>query len=849
MNNFLQKNIYIIIAVAFWSFNTYSQCASHIPYLGNDTIICANASFTLNGYPNALGYTWSNGDSVSSISVDSPGGYWCQSIFMDSTNLVQNGDFELGDTLFSSAHTYGNFAGGNPLQLLWGAGQYAIATNPNSTHSGFASCTDHTSGSGNMMVVNGATTPNMTIWCQTISVTPNTNYFFSAWFTSVHSSNPAQLSFTADGVALGTNISLSSTTCLWQNFAQTWSSGPSQNSVTICITNQVLGGGGNDFAIDDIYFAEECVMVDSIQVNMVGPTVNLGPDTTICIGDTAYFDITDTISSTAYTWSNGPTTPTLAIDSAFTGLIATATNNGCTDADTINISILDTPNVVFPNDTTMCTGSHVILNMNAPQASYLWHNNYTGSGFYANQAGTIWGQASNMCGTSSDTMIITLESPIPINLGNDTTLCNNATMVSYANVSANNYLWSNGAIQDSILIVTPGTYALSITNSCGTFSDNINVSYEFTPNITIGTDTITCINTPVQIGDSWPNSTFIWSTGATSSFITPTVTNNYWLIASNYCGTDTSSVNITYENPIVFNLGPDTTICMGDSILLAPNITNVNWDWNTGSTDSAIYISSAGWYVATGTNVCGPETDSIYVTHEQIPQIPLPVLDTAFCVGNIYQVVVPQHNATSILWSNGSAYFDNQFLDSGLYSYTLTNMCGTNSDSFYVGVEYPIDFSLGGDTLICSGEQIIKEFSLPNHTYQWTDGETKSTRIISEPGLYGLTIFTPLGCESFDEFEVSSCGADLFVPSAFTPNGDGLNETFAIKGVQVYKYRIEIYDRWGMLVFASTNLTQPWNGTINGDPANAGLYTYRIWYNSGQESKSRTYTGTVTLIR
>lgn len=85
----------------------------------------------------------------------------------------------------------------------------------------------------------------------------------------------------------------------------------------------------------------------------------------------------------------------------------------------------------------------------------------------------------------------------------------------------------------------------------------------------------------------------------------------------------------------------------------------------------------------------------------------------------------------------------------------------------------------------------------------------------------------------------------IYIPSAFTPNGDGLNDTFGVKGEGIRNYHIYIYNRWGEKLFESTNPKQQWDGTYGGQPAQQGVYTYQL-FASGIESKGKT--GIVTLV-
>src|SRR5436190_15409756 len=69
----------------------------------------------------------------------------------------------------------------------------------------------------------------------------------------------------------------------------------------------------------------------------------------------------------------------------------------------------------------------------------------------------------------------------------------------------------------------------------------------------------------------------------------------------------------------------------------------------------------------------------------------------------------------------------------------------------------------------------------------------------------------------------------IYIPSAFTPNGDGMNDGFGVKGEGIKKFRMLIYNRWGEVVFESTNPRQLWDGKFRGDPAEEGTYVYQVF--------------------
>ncbi len=163
-----------------------------------------------------------------------------------AANLVTNGDFEAGNTGFGSDYVF-------HIPTVNQA-EYSIATDPNNVHSSFASFGDHTTGSGNMMVVNGSDSTTERVWYQNgIAVAQNTTYFFSTWIRSVYDVAPAQLDFSINLNGIGTTFTAGAVAEGWRQFYATWNSG-SATTADIALVNQNTAYSGNDFALDDIVF-------------------------------------------------------------------------------------------------------------------------------------------------------------------------------------------------------------------------------------------------------------------------------------------------------------------------------------------------------------------------------------------------------------------------------------------------------------------------------------------------------------------------------------------------------------------------------------------------------------------
>lgn len=459
--------------------------------------LCKNATVTmpatLSGADPVLSILWTPSTGLSSTSILNPtltaitSGWYdltVQSII--SSNLVMNGDFSAGNIGFTSAYTFVSGPGS-----LVPAGVYAISTDPHNEHPGAASFHDHTTGTGNMLAINGASTP-INVWCQTITVTPNTWYDFSAWFANWSadtSTNLPIIQFEINGILVGSTFSFPHPDGLWTEFFTTWYSGAS-TTANICINDQQTAAVGNDFAIDDISFRQLCISKDSIYVALTIPdTILKSMDTSICVTE-------GTITLTApagnnWLWSTGSVAQSISVN--VSGIYWVKIVGGCDSlqSDTFHVSINPVPVVTLRTDTTICAGDKIILGSPEPQGiKYLWSTGSTDSSIEITSTGTYTLTVSeNECTASGSMHLGLIDKPAPINLGPDTALCKGEEIILTSN--ANNTVWSTAQYGQSITVVASGTYWASVSNQCGSAIDTINVDIEpcdiwfpnaFTPN-------------------------------------------------------------------------------------------------------------------------------------------------------------------------------------------------------------------------------------------------------------------------------------------------------------------------------------------------------------------------------
>ena len=171
-------------------------------------------------------------------------------------NLIPNGNFEQGNTLFGSDYMF-------EAMTNTAEGQYTIGTNGQAFNGALVATGDHTSGKTKMFIGNGKATPDR-VWftTATIAVAPNTSYYFEAFVMNlcctmqsgvgdgINPVGPSELSFYANGVLLGTRTSMK--LGVWEGLTTMWNSGAS-TTVTLKLVNANTVALGNDFAVDDIY--------------------------------------------------------------------------------------------------------------------------------------------------------------------------------------------------------------------------------------------------------------------------------------------------------------------------------------------------------------------------------------------------------------------------------------------------------------------------------------------------------------------------------------------------------------------------------------------------------------------
>jgi hypothetical protein len=178
------------------------------------------------------------------------------------------------------------------------------------------------------------------------------------------------------------------------------------------------------------------------------------------------------------------------------------------------------------------------------------------------------------------------------------------------------YTWSTGATTQTVLLSSPGTYVVTVTNTFGCEAvDTINIAIGTVPLVDIGADTIICNSGTLTLNAGNPGLTYHWNTGATTQMITVSTASVYIVEVtdpSGCVGTDTITVNVSGTT---VSLGPDKAICTNEGALLDASNPTATFLWNTGATTQTIFVSTPGTYTVTVTDIYGCiSTDVITLT-------------------------------------------------------------------------------------------------------------------------------------------------------------------------------------------------------------------------------------------
>jgi gliding motility-associated-like protein len=269
----------------------------------------------------------------------------------------------------------------------------------------------------------------------------------------------------------------------------------------------------------------------------------------------------------------------------------------------------------------------------------------------------------------------------------------------------------------------------------------------------------------------------------------------------------------------------------------------VSYQWSTGATTNSIVINSPGKYWVTVVNQQGcSKTDTAYAyLIEPVKK------DTNACA--LYTANATQNAVLTYNWYDGVSNPVRTFTTTGSYWIDISYIGGCAvKDTFNIVVNPLPIIHLGTDTTFCLGNLPLNAFN-PSSTYNWNSGQTTSSITATKAGSYWVKVTNQYGCTAYDTLVVYP-KTSLFnfeMPNIVTPNNDGINDGIDFGKYQFSSMQLEIYDRWGLKVFESTDANCIWKPTINNKD---GTYFANIQYriDCGIDSQTKNIKTFITLI-
>lgn len=599
---------------------------------------------------------------------------------------------------------------------------------------------------------------------------------------------------------------------------------------------------------------------DSFRLSVLRDTVCEGTSIIITIhknrecGANPYWNY-DTTAFTLYRLND--TTITTTINHPWQGKLI-ASINGCKLLqDSVQLTVLDAPGAVnLGPDKVLCPGNTVLLNAKKGYAAYTWQNGSTDSTFLVTAPGNYFVMVTDACGgTFSDTVNVSPHPPISFYIGADTALCQNQTLTITAPAGYIHYQWTGTNINNdtlpsiSALPLVSSWYKVTVSKTPGCFAaDSLYVTVKQTPAIQLGSDTRICAGQKIRLNAGPGFSSYTWSTGQQQQEITVSQPGSYSVLATlNGCAAyDTLQVLNVYPLP-VFTLGRDTNICQGHTLLLSVNLPQATYQWSNQSTGSGLTIIQPGSYWLGVTQQGCSSSDTIAVAYTTAPIVKLGN-DTSLCQGQTLTLNVGSPGA-SYTWHDGST--TSTFLVTAVGTYHVRASIGqcSNADTILINyIPLPL-FTLGRDTFICTGQQLVLAPELNTlSALLWQDGRSTPNYTVTTSGLYSLQATNQCGSYA-DAVTIAAGLCNIEMPSAFSPNGDGVNEVFKVKyPFPVQQFSMIIYNRYGEKIFETNDIFQGWDGVWKGKQQLQGSYIWTINFN-GINNRQLALKGTVTLIR
>lgn len=506
-----------------------------------------------------------------------------------------------------------------------------------------------------------------------------------------------------------------------------------------------------------------------------------------------------------------------------------ATGVGYVCAIAIPPPVLALTNSVTPSGCGGCTGTaSASISCNTAAFNYLWlpggQTTSTITGMCAGTYTVIATTDVTCAKTIGDTAVVTIPPgsgvPPTATVSQTNSSCTGNDGTATASVSSGTtpytYNWSpTGGTNATATGLGAGTYTVLVTDAVGcTTSNTLTIIQTGTLPVTASSSTI-CVGQSATLSASG-GSVYSWNTGETTSsiIINPTASTSYTVTVtdttSGCTGIATPAVNIV---PPPVAQAPNITVCAGQNSTLTAT-GGGSYLWNSGETDASITIAptvNTSYTVIVSFGSCS-DTANAMASVVPSPTVALSN-DQTICKGHSTTLDAGNPGA-AYLWSTGETSQTIEVTGPGTFwVFVALNNCGAK-DTMKTFTAPEVQLS---DSNLCTTSPIILDPGPGATSYLWSNGNTTQTLTVESAGSFWVVALFG-NCLSSDSSTITGdgTGGTLYVPNAFTPNQDNLNEIFQAKGTGIMTFEMHIFDRWGNLLFYSDELNEGWDGKIQG---------------------------------
>lgn len=517
---------------------------------------------------------------------------------------------------------------------------------------------------------------------------------------------------------------------------------------------------GGTYYVDVVDFFG-CAGSDTVQVTgLAAPVVDLGADTTICVGDTVVLDAG--AGAASYLWHDSTMTQTYIADTTSNYSVDVVAANGCSASDDVAIALITTTPVVdLGADQVACAGDSVQFSVGFPGATYSWNTGSTANNVWVSTTSTVIVDVT-VCGlTGSDTADVVINNLPALDLGPDTFYCEGGAVFSLTLDAgpALIYNWSDGSSAQTLVVDTAGTYYVDITNfatGCSN-SDTVVVDGFVAPALVdLGPDVSLCPG-DTAFFDAGAGFTYLWQDGSTGQTFSTTTSDTVYVTSSSVmCGFATDTVIVVADSGATVDLGADVVVCSATDYTITVPGSFATYLWNDSSTGSTLLVDTAGTYSVDVTNTAGcPASDDVMVTFAVGPVVDLGA-DAALCPGDSVTFDAGAGVGYTYLWQDGSTGQTYTSTVTEEVSVTIsTTLCGSASDTAQVVVDAGATVDLGPDQVVCGQNDYVITAPSGFASYAWTGGSTADSLLVDTSGTYQVVVTNAAGCTGTDEIEIT----------------------------------------------------------------------------------------------